>query len=47
MGDPINLISQWFNNLLLGWGWSQSLVTLISLAIGAFVVVFFSLSTVI
>jgi NADH-quinone oxidoreductase subunit H len=47
MGDPINLISQWFNNLLLGWGWSQSLVTLISLAIGALAVVLVSLTTVI
>ena len=47
MGDPINLISQWFNNLLLGWGWSQSLVTLISLIIGALVVVILSLTTVI
>lgn len=47
MGDPINLISQWFNNLLLGWGWSQSLVTVISYAIGALVTVIVSLTTVI
>ncbi len=47
MGDPINLISQWFNNLLLGWGWSQNLVTVISYAIGALVIVILSLTTVI
>lgn len=35
MGDPINLISEWFRNLLLGWGLSQGLVEVISQALGA------------
>ena len=47
MGDPINLISQWFQDLLLGWGLGQSLVSFISLLIGAGVVAIVSLTTVI
>ena len=47
MGDPINLISQWFQGLLLGWGLGQSLVSFISLLIGAGVVAIVSLTTVI
>ncbi len=47
MGDPINLISQWFTNLLLGWGLAESLVKVISLAIGAAIVATLGLVTVI
>lgn len=47
MGDPINAISQWFQGLLLGWGWAEWLVTVISLLIGAAVVAIVSLTTVI
>ena len=47
MGDPINFISQWFQNLLLGWGWSQGLVTVITLLIGAAAVAIVSLTSVI
>jgi NADH-quinone oxidoreductase subunit H len=47
MGDPISLISHWFQNLLLGWGFSENLVTLISQLIGAFIVAMVSLTTVI
>jgi len=38
MSDPINLISEWFRELLLGWGLAPGLVQLISYAIGAVVV---------
>jgi len=38
MSDPINLISEWFRELLLGWGLAPSLVQLISYAIGVVVV---------
>ena len=47
MGDPINFISGWFNNLLLGWGFAENLVHLISSLIGAFIVAIVSLTTVI
>jgi len=47
MGDPINLISAWFQNLLLGWGLNQNLVTLISQLIGVVFVAIVSLTTVI
>jgi NADH-quinone oxidoreductase subunit H len=47
MGDPINFISGWFNNLLLGWGIAENLVLLISSLIGATVVAVLSLTTVI
>jgi NADH-quinone oxidoreductase subunit H len=47
MGDPINLISTWFQNLLLSWGFSDSLVTLISQLIGVVIVAIVSLTTVI
>ncbi len=47
MGDPINLISQWFNDLLLGWGLAEGLVKVISLAIGAAIVATLGLVTVI
>ncbi|MFN2152239.1 MAG: NADH-quinone oxidoreductase subunit NuoH [Anaerolineales bacterium] len=38
MSDPINLISEKFRELLLGWGLAPGLVQLISSAIGAIVV---------
>jgi len=38
MSNPINLISEWFRGLLLGWGLSENLVNLISFAIGAVIV---------
>jgi len=47
MGDPINLISQWFTNLLLGWGLAENLVKVITLAIGAAMVATLGLVTVI
>ena len=47
MGDPINLISDWFQNLLLGWGLAENLVNFISLLIGAAVVAIIGLTTVI
>jgi NADH-quinone oxidoreductase subunit H len=47
MGDPINLISTWFQNLLLNWGFSDGLVTLISQLIGAVIIAIVSLVTVI
>jgi NADH-quinone oxidoreductase subunit H len=47
MGDPINLISEWFKALLTGWGLSQSLVTFISSLIGVTIVAIVSLTTVI
>ncbi len=47
MTDPINLISQWFNDLLLGWGMAEGLVKVISLAIGALIVATLALLTVI
>ncbi len=47
MTDPINLISQWFTDLLLGWGLAESLVKVISLTIGAAIVATLGLVTVI
>ena len=47
MRDPINLISQWFTNLLLGWGLSETLVAVLSFFIGAAILVTASLVTVI
>jgi len=47
MGDPINLISQWFQNLLLRWGLGENLVILISQLIGVVVIAIVSLTTVI
>jgi NADH-quinone oxidoreductase subunit H len=47
MVDPINLISRWFQGLLLGWGLQQSLVNLISQLIGVVIVAIVSLTTVI
>ncbi len=47
MGDPINVISEWFTSLLLGWGLHPILVTLISYLIGVTLVVILSLMTVI
>ncbi len=47
MGDPINLISNWFRELLLGWGWAESLVQVLMFAIGAAAVVMLGMTTVI
>lgn len=47
MGDPINLISAWFQNLLLGWGLDPGLITFISRLIGVVVIAIISLTTVI
>ncbi len=47
MSDPINLISQWFANLLLSWGLAEGLVKVISSAIGAAIVATLGLVTVI
>jgi len=38
MSDPINLISEWFRELLLGWGLAPGLVQIISFVIGVVVV---------
>jgi NADH-quinone oxidoreductase subunit H len=38
MSDPINLISTWFHNLLLGWGLSEGFVNFIGDFIGAGIV---------
>ena len=45
--DPINFIANWLGNLLLGWGLSQTLVTVILKFIGAAVVGTFGFSLVI
>jgi NADH-quinone oxidoreductase subunit H len=47
MRDPINLISLWFRELLLGWGLAEVFVTVILQLIGVLVVVFLGLTTVI
>ena len=38
MSDPINLISTWFRELLLGWGLAPLLVQIIMYFIGAVVI---------
>jgi NADH-quinone oxidoreductase subunit H len=38
MSNPINLISEWFKGLLLGWGLPENFVTLLMYFIGAVVV---------
>ena len=47
MSDPVNLISDWFQNLLLSWGLAENFVNFISLLIGAAVVSIVGLTTVI
>jgi NADH-quinone oxidoreductase subunit H len=47
MSDPINLISQWFKDLLLGWGLADNAVLIVSQAIGALIVATVGLLTVI
>jgi NADH-quinone oxidoreductase subunit H len=47
MADPINLVSTWLQNLLLGWGINSNLVTLIIQLIGGVIIVVVSLTTVI
>jgi hypothetical protein len=43
MGDPITLISQWLENLLLGWGLSPQLVAVIETVIGVVAIASFVL----
>ncbi len=38
MSDPINLISEWFRDLLLGWGLAPNLVQIFMYFIGAVVI---------
>ncbi|RME07485.1 MAG: NADH-quinone oxidoreductase subunit NuoH [Anaerolineae bacterium] len=47
MGDPFALISQWFTNLLLGWGLSESAATVIRLLVGAVILATISMLTVV
>ena len=47
MGDPINLISQWFQSLLIGWGIADNFVVIISQLIGAAIIAIICLTTVI
>jgi NADH-quinone oxidoreductase subunit H len=47
LGDPINFIANWLGNLLLGWGLTQSAVTVILKFIGAGVTGVFGFSLVI
>ncbi len=47
MGDPITSISEWFQQLLLGWGLAEKFVTVISFTLGAAIVAIVGLTTVI
>jgi NADH-quinone oxidoreductase subunit H len=47
MSDPVNLISHWFQTILLGWGFSQNFAILIMQFIGTILVAVISLTTVI
>lgn len=47
MGDPINLISEWLNALLVQWGFHPNFVNLILNLIGAVLIAILSLGTVI
>ena len=47
MSNPILQISQWFENLLLGWGLADSFVMVLMQAIGAFVVIMVGFTSVI
>ena len=38
MSNPINLISEWFKALLLGWGLPETIVSIIMYAIGAMII---------
>jgi NADH-quinone oxidoreductase subunit H len=38
MSNPVNLISEWFKGLLLGWGLPESIVTIFMYAIGAVII---------
>ena len=38
MRDPINLISEWFRELLLGWGLAPNVVQILMYLIGAVVI---------
>ncbi|MBN1665762.1 MAG: NADH-quinone oxidoreductase subunit NuoH, partial [Anaerolineales bacterium] len=47
MRDPINLISQWFEDLLLGWGLGADLVMVIQFVLGAAIVATLGMVTVV
>ena len=47
MSDPINLISEWFRELLLGWGLAPNLVQFIMFFIGAAVIAMVAMGVVI
>jgi NADH-quinone oxidoreductase subunit H len=47
MGDPISLISQWFHDLLLGWGLAENLILMISQLIGVVITSIVGLTSVI
>jgi len=47
MSNPINLISEWFKGLLLGWGLSETFVTIIMYVIGAVVICMVAMGVVI
>jgi NADH-quinone oxidoreductase subunit H len=47
MSDPINLISQWFEDLLLGWGLADTFVTVVKLGLGATILAMICMGTVI
>ena len=37
--DPFSFLIQWFNSLLLGWGWPAATVQVVGYAVGAFILV--------
>jgi len=47
MGDPISLISQWFHELLNGWGLAENLILLVSQLIGVVITAIVGLTSVI
>jgi NADH-quinone oxidoreductase subunit H len=47
MSDPITLISDWFEKLLLGWGLADNLVSLIDSFLGALIIASLGMATVI
>lgn len=47
MSNPVNLISEWFKQLLMGWGLSEILTSIIMYAIGAVVICMVAMGVVI
>lgn len=43
MGDPVTLIANWLQDLLIGWGLAEGFVTLIQVVIGVVVIASFAL----